>query len=29
MVHIDRDNDAGEYWEPSVWIIHQVGDSPR
>jgi GNAT superfamily N-acetyltransferase len=24
-VHIDRDNDAGEYWEPNIWIIHQVG----
>jgi hypothetical protein len=21
-VHIDRDNDAGEYWEPNIWIIH-------
>jgi len=21
-VHIDRDNDLGEYWEPNVWIIH-------
>jgi len=24
-VHIDRDADAGEYWEPNVWIIHQIG----
>ena len=24
-VHIDRDNDIGEYWEPNIWIIHQVG----
>ena len=23
-VHIDRDRDTGEYWEPNVWIIHQV-----
>jgi len=23
-VHIDRDNDTGEYWEPNIWIIHQV-----
>lgn len=23
-VHIDRGNDAGEYWEPSIWIIHQI-----
>lgn len=23
-VHIDRDNDTGEYWEPNVWIIHHV-----
>ena len=21
-VHIDRDRDRGEYWEPNVWIIH-------
>lgn len=21
-VHIDRDRDVGEYWEPNVWIIH-------
>ncbi len=21
-VHIDRDRDLGEYWEPNVWIIH-------
>jgi hypothetical protein len=24
-VHIDRERDAGEYWEPNVWIIHQAG----
>jgi hypothetical protein len=23
-VHIDRDRDLGEYWEPNVWIIHQT-----
>ena len=23
-VHIDRDRDLGEYWEPNVWIIHQA-----
>jgi GNAT superfamily N-acetyltransferase len=23
-VRIDRDNDAGQYWEPNIWIIHQV-----
>jgi len=21
-VHIDRDQDLGEYWEPNIWIIH-------
>jgi hypothetical protein len=21
-VHIDRDRDLGEYWEPNIWIIH-------
>jgi GNAT superfamily N-acetyltransferase len=21
-VHIDRDRDVGEYWEPNIWIIH-------
>jgi len=21
-VHIDRDRDLGEYWEPNVWIVH-------
>ena len=21
-VHIDRDRDLGDYWEPNVWIIH-------
>jgi hypothetical protein len=24
-VHIDRDADTGEYWEPNVWIIHRTG----
>ncbi len=23
-VHIDRERDAGEYWEPNVWLVHQV-----
>jgi GNAT superfamily N-acetyltransferase len=23
-VHIDREKDTGEYWEPNIWIIHQV-----
>ena len=23
-VHIDRDHDLGEYWEPNIWIIHHV-----
>ena len=21
-VHIDRDRDLGDYWEPNIWIIH-------
>jgi hypothetical protein len=29
-VHIDRDNGAGEYWEPNIWIIHSSSAStPR
>ena len=24
-VHIDCDNDLGEYWEPNIWIIHSLG----
>jgi hypothetical protein len=30
-VHIDRDLDLGEYWEPNVWIIHPpiAGAAPR
>jgi hypothetical protein len=23
-VHIDRENDIGEYWEPNIWIIHST-----
>jgi GNAT superfamily N-acetyltransferase len=23
-VHIDRERDIGEYWEPNVWIIHEL-----
>ena len=23
-VHIDRDRDIGDYWEPNIWIIHQA-----
>jgi len=23
-VHIDREADTGEYWEPNIWIIHQT-----
>jgi GNAT superfamily N-acetyltransferase len=23
-VHIDRENDIGEYWEPNIWIIHTI-----
>src|SRR5262245_43553833 len=23
-VHIDRERDAGEYWEPNIWIIHDA-----
>jgi hypothetical protein len=21
-LHVDRDADAGTYWEPNVWIVH-------
>jgi hypothetical protein len=28
-VHIDRDNDTGEYWEPNIWIIHHVSSEHR
>jgi hypothetical protein len=24
-VRIDREQDTGEYWEPNVWIIHEIG----
>jgi hypothetical protein len=27
-VHIDRERDLGEYWEPNVWLIHSLGDPP-
>jgi hypothetical protein len=28
-VHIDREQDTGEDWEPNIWIIHEVrGDEP-
>jgi hypothetical protein len=23
-VHIDRERDVGEYWEPNVWLIHTI-----
>ena len=23
-VHIDRERDLGEYWEPNVWIVHTL-----
>jgi hypothetical protein len=25
-VHVDRERDIGEYWEPNVWMIHRLGD---
>jgi GNAT superfamily N-acetyltransferase len=28
-VHIDRDRDIGEYWEPNIWIIHRAGSGPQ
>ena len=29
-MHIDRDGDLGEYWEPNIWIIHRAGGgTPR
>jgi hypothetical protein len=29
-VHIDREADIGEYWEPNIWIIHEArGGPPR
>jgi GNAT superfamily N-acetyltransferase len=29
-VHIDTDRDVGEYWEPNIWIIHEVsGRTPH
>ena len=27
-VHIDRERDVGEYWEPNVWIIHPPAGPP-
>jgi hypothetical protein len=23
-LHVDTDRDLGEYWEPNVWLVHQV-----
>ena len=23
-LHVDRERDAGEYWEPNVWVIHTI-----
>jgi hypothetical protein len=23
-VRINREKDTGEYWEPNIWIVHQV-----
>ena len=23
-VRIDREQDSGEYWEPNIWLIHQL-----
>jgi hypothetical protein len=23
-LHVDRERDAGEYWEPNIWVIHTV-----
>jgi len=29
-VHIDRETDAGDYWEPNIWIIRPlIGATPR
>ena len=27
-VHIDREADTGEYWEPNIWIIHEARGGP-
>jgi hypothetical protein len=27
-VHIDRERDVGEYWEPNIWIIHPPAGPP-
>jgi GNAT superfamily N-acetyltransferase len=24
MLHIDREQDTGRYWEPNVWLVHQA-----
>ena len=24
LLHVDRDRDAGEYWEPNIWVIHTI-----
>jgi GNAT superfamily N-acetyltransferase len=28
-VHIDRDRDAGEYWEPNIWLVHSLAAAGR
>ncbi len=28
-VHIDRERDLGDYWEPNVWIVHDTAQRPR
>lgn len=28
-LHIDRERDAGEYWEPNVWMIHPLATGRR
>lgn len=27
-VHIDRDRDIGEYWEPNIWLVHPPATGP-
>ena len=27
-VHIDRERDLGEYWEPNIWLIHTPRPAP-
>jgi hypothetical protein len=24
LLHVDRERDAGEYWEPNIWVIHPI-----